>query len=151
MIIVDNQIKNLVETTNLITNFKEENLSSISYDVTISEFVNNEDNDNYTLEPSSFIYIKTNESLNMTYDLCCKIIEKNSLMRKGLKVDGPLYQPGHQTDIFLRVQNISNEPISLDKNMKIAQLVFIKLDNLPTMTYDKQENAKYNNENEFRN
>ena len=44
MIIVDNQIKNLVETTNIITNFQEENLSSISYNVTISEFVNNEEN-----------------------------------------------------------------------------------------------------------
>lgn len=151
MIIVDNQIKDLVKSKNLITNYNEENLSSISYDITINEFVDKDNNVSYTLNPNSFLYIKTNESLNMPYDLCCKVIEKNSLMRKGLKVDGPLYQPGHQTDIFVRVQNISNEPISLDKNMKIAQLVFIKLDNLPTMTYDKQENAKYNNENEFRN
>ena len=151
MIIVDNQIKDLVKSKNLITNYNEENLSSISYDVTINEFVDTDNNISYILNPNSFLYIKTNESLNMPYDLCCKIIEKNSLMRKGLKVDGPLYQPGHKTDIFLRIQNISNEPISLDKNMKIAQLVFIKLDNLPTMTYDKQENAKYNNENEFRN
>jgi len=151
MIIVDNQIKNLVETTNIITNFKEENLSSISYDVTINEFVDTDNNISYILNPNSFLYIKTNESLNMPYDLCCKVIEKNSLMRKGLKVDGPLYQPGHQTDIFLRVQNISNEQITLEKDMKIAQLIFIKLDNLPTTTYDKQENAKYNNENEFRN
>ena len=149
MIIVDNQIKDLVKSKNLITNYNEENLSSISYDVTINEFVDTDNNISYILNPNSFLYIKTNESLNMPYDLCCKIIEKNSLMRKGLKVDGPLYQPGHKTDIFLRIQNISNEPISLDKNMKIAQLVFIKLDNLPTMTYDKQENAKYNNENEF--
>ena len=151
MIIVDNQIKDLVQSKNLITNFNEENLSSISYDVTINEFVNNEDNDNYTLNPNSFTYVKTNESLNMPYDLCSKVIEKNSLMRKGLKVDGPLFQPGHQTDIFLRIQNISNEKVILTKNMKIAQLIFIKLDSIPTITYDKQENAKYNNEKEFRN
>ena len=151
MIIVDNQIKNLVKTTNLITNFNKENLSSISYDVTINEFVDKEGNKNCILEPGDFIYIKTNESLNMPYDLCCKVIEKNSLMRKGLKVDGPLYQPGHKTDIFLRVQNISKNPVFLELNMKIAQLIFIKLDNIPTMTYNKQENAKYNNETEFRN
>lgn len=151
MIIVDNQIKDLVKSKNLITNFNEENLSSISYDVTINEFVDNEDKGNYILNPNSFVYIKTNESLNMTYDLCSKVIEKNSLMRKGLKVDGPLYQPGHQTDIFLRIQNISNEQITLEKDMQIAQLIFIKLDRIPTITYDKQENARYNNENEFRN
>ena len=151
MIIVDNQIKDLVKSKNLITNFNEENLSSISYDVTINEFVGNEDKGNYILSPNSFVYIKTNESLNIPYNLCSKVIEKNSLMRKGLKVDGPLYQPGHQTDIFLRIQNISNEQITLEKDMKIAQLIFIKLDNIPTITYDKQENARYNNENEFRN
>lgn len=63
----------------------------------------------------------------------------------------PLYQSGHKTDILLRVQNSSENPLSLERNMKIAQLVFLKLDSTPTMTYDKQENALYNNDNSFRN
>lgn len=152
MIIVDKEIKELVNKQNLITNFNERQLSSISYDVVIDKFIleNEEiDNNEYILSSSQFIYVKTKESLNMPYNLCCKIIEKNSLMRSGLKVDGPLYQPGHKTSIFLRVVNISKSDILLKKNMKIAQLVFMKLNELPNNTYDKQENARYNNEENF--
>jgi len=153
MILVDKEIKELVSNKNLITNFKKENLSSISYDVIIDKFIidNKESNNQYLLPKNEFVYIKTKESLNMTHDLCSYVIEKNSLMRKGLKVDGPMYQPGHKTNIYLRVLNISKEDILLNENMKIAQLVFVKLKTLPENTYDKQVDAKYNNESVFRN
>ena len=57
--------------------------------------------DEYVLSSNDFVYIKTYESLCMPNDLCCNVVEKNSLMRLGLKVDGPLYQPGHKTNVFL--------------------------------------------------
>lgn len=154
MIIVDKEIKELVNNKNLITNFNEDRLSSISYDVVIDKFIvdKKEVNDlEYVLSKNEYVYVKTYESLNMTNDLCCKVIEKNSLMRKGLKVDGPLYQPGHKTSIFLRVMNISKEDILLKKDMEIAQLVFLKLNDIPNNTYDKQGDAHYNDENSFRN
>ena len=71
-------------------------------------------------------------------------------MRLGLKVDGPLYQPGHKTNIFLRVRNISNKNIILNNKMKIAQLIFLKLNSIPDITYDKQIDSHYNNEISFR-
>lgn len=154
MILVDKEIKDLVKETEIITNFNENQLGSISYDIIIDKFIINEeevDKQEILLKPSKFIYIKTKESLNMPNNLCSKVIEKNSLMRKGLKVDGPLYQPGHKTSIFLRVININDSDILLTKNMKIAQLIFLRLNQIPNNTYDKQENAHYNNENTFRN
>ena len=149
MFLVDREIRELVINKNLITNFNEKNLCSISYDVIIDKFIldNKEMNvDEYLISSNEFIYIKTKEALNMPYDLCCKVIEKNSLMRLGLKIDGPLYQPGHKTNIYLRILNISKQDILLKNNMNIAQLIFIKLNSLSDITYDKQVDARYNDE-----
>lgn len=154
MVIVDKEIKELVDSKNLITNFNVDRLSSISYDVVIDKFIVDKkevSDEEYVLSKNEYVYIKTYESLNMTDDLCCKVIEKNSLMRKGLKIDGPLYQPGHKTSVFVRVMNISREDIVLKRDMKIAQLVFLKLNDIPFSTYDRQVDARYNDENSFRN
>ena len=153
MVLVDTKIRDLVDSENLIINYNESRLNSISYDVVIDKFIldNKEiDMEEYILSRNSFVYVKTLESLNMMNDLCCVVIEKNSLMRNGLKVDGPLYQPGHKTNIFLRVLNISNSDIILKKDMEIAQLIFMKLSDVPDNTYDMQNDARYNNEDVFR-
>ena len=152
--LVDKEIMELVKSESLITNFNEDNLGAISYDVVVDKFIidDKEENiDEYLLNQSEYVYVKTRESLNMTNNLCCKIIEKNSLMRNGLKVDGPFYQPWHKTSIFLRVNNISKKEILLNRGMKIAQLVFLKLSDEPMKTYDKQRDAHYNDEKYFRN
>ena len=144
MILVDKEIIELVKEKEIITNFKEEQLGAISYDVTLDKFIINKeeiDKNEDLLPASKFIYIKTNEGLNMPNHLTSKVIEKNSLMRMGLKVDGPLYQPGHKTNIFLRIQNINEEDILLKKDMKIAQLIFLKLNQIPDNTYDKRTSA----------
>jgi len=153
MILVDREIRELVNSDNLIINYNDKRLSSIFYDVIIDKFIFGDvelDKDEYLLSSKDYVYIKTVESLNMTKDLCCRVIEKNSLMRKGLKVDGPMYQPGHKTNIFLRVLNITEHDIILNKGMAIGQLVFLKLSGIPDMTYDMQENSLYNNEDKFR-
>lgn len=153
MILVDKEIRELVIKDNLIENFNEERLGAISYDVIIDKFILDDiesDKNEYLLTAENYIYIKTKESLKVSNNLCCMIIEKNSLMRLGLKVDGPLYQPGHKTNIFLRVRNISNKNIILNNKMKIAQLIFLKLNSIPDITYDKQIDSHYNNEISFR-
>ena len=154
MILVDREIKDLVIKNNLIGNFYEERLGAISYDVIIDKFILDEiesDDREYLLKSGCYVYIKTVESLNMLDNLCCMVIEKNSLMRLGLKVDGPLYQPGHKTNIFLRIRNITDRDISLSGKMEIAQLIFLKLSGIPNVTYDKQIDSHYNNEIVFRN
>lgn len=153
MILVDKRIRELVKNKEMIVNFNDDRLNSISYDVVIDKFVLIDmevEKDEYVLSANDFVYIKTYESLCMPNDLCCNVVEKNSLMRRGLKVDGPMYQPGHNTKIFLRVCNLTKHNIILTKGMKIAQLVFMELSDIPDMTYDMQIDAKYNDEDEFR-
>ena len=78
-----------------------------------------------------------------------KVEEKNSLLRLGLFVSGPVYQPGHRTYSFLRVYNMSNSEIKLQKDFKIAQIFFEELTGVPEETYDKKSNASFNNENKY--
>lgn len=41
--------------------------------------------------------------------------------------------------------------IILNTRMEIAQLIFLKLNGIPDVTYDKQVGSRYNNEIVFRN
>ena len=71
-------------------------------------------------------------------------------MRQGLVVAGPYYQPGHNTYAFLRVGNISENVIKLEKGTNIAQVMFEQLSDIPDMPYDKQPSASFQNEDKYR-
>lgn len=151
MVLIDKQIKELVNEGKLIvTNYKPENLGGVSYDLTIDNIIAEEDIANeYVLKPKEFVIVKTNEELYIPDNMVGKIEEKNSLLRLGLFVSGPVYQPGHRTYSFLRVYNMSNSEIKLQKDFKIAQIFFEELSGVPEETYDKKANASFNNENKY--
>ena len=151
MVLLDKQIKELVNEGKLIvTNYKPENLGGVSYDLTIDNIIAEDDIANeYVLKPKEFVIVKTNEELYIPDNMVGKIEEKNSLLRLGLFVSGPVYQPGHRTYSFLRVYNMSNSEIKLQKDFKIAQIFFEELSNVPEETYDKKANASFNNENKY--
>lgn len=151
MVLVDKNIKELVEKGLLIvSNYKPENLGGVSYDLTLNHIiVDGEEKKEYSLKPQEFVMIKTNEELKIADDLVGKIGEKNSLLRMGLYVTGPVYQPGHQTYAFLRVYNMSNKEIVLKENFKIAQIFFETLTEIPDETYNKKKDASFNNENKY--
>lgn len=150
MLLVDKEIKRLCNDRKLIKNgYKEENVNSISYDLTIGEFLDS-DKQSIDVMPGEFVIIKTNEELTIPNNFTGRIGEKNSLLRLGLVVDGPQYQPGHTTYAFLRVQNISSAVITIEKGLSIAQIFFEELKDEPDITYDKQENASFQNEREYR-
>lgn len=73
--------------------------NSISYDLTLGEFLDSEEG-SIDLIPGEFVMIKTKEKLSIPNNITGRIGEKNSLLRLGLKVDGPQYQPGHITYAF---------------------------------------------------
>lgn len=151
MVLIDKQIKELVnEGKLLVTNYKPENLGGVSYDLTIDNIIAEDDIANeYVLKPKEFVIVKTNEELYIPDNMIGKIEEKNSLLRLGLFVSGPVYQPGHRTYSFLRVYNMSNSKIKLQKDFKIAQIFFEELLGVPEETYDKKANASFNNENKY--
>ena len=148
MVLVDKDIMSrMTENEPLISNFNEDNLGAISYDLTLEcILVGNDEFSSYELAPGGFLFIKAREHLAMPLDLIGRIEEKNSRMRMGLVVTGPTYQPGHKTGIFLRIHNISNNIITLRKGTSIAQIVFEKLNDIPDTPYHQNSQASYNNE-----
>lgn len=152
MILVDKNIKELVKQDKLITKgYKEENVNSISYDLTIDTIINKEENEmeQYELNPQEYCFIKTIEKLEIPENIMGRIADKNSLIRLGLDVSKINYFPGHITYAFLRVYNISNQPITLKKDFKIAQIIFEELKEIPEITYDKQKGASFNQEEKY--
>ena len=150
--LVDKNIEDLCINNKLIEDFDKSKLNSISYELSIDSFIvdgEEKKSDEVILHSLEYIYVKCDCFLNMTNDLCAMVIEKNSLMRKGLKVDGPLYQPGHKTCVYIRVFNMNKDAFILKNKMNIAQLSFFKLNDIPNVTYDKQIDSHYNNESNF--
>lgn len=150
MMLVDKNIKALSANGQLISDgYNPDNVNSISYDLTLGEFLNSNEN-SINLTPGEFVMIKTREELSIPTDITGRVGEKNSLIRMGLKVDGPQYQPGHITYAFLRVQNVSDKVITLWKNMEIAQIYFEELKEVPERPYSMQPGASFNNESDYR-
>lgn len=99
----------------------------------------------YQLKPQETVFVKTTEALNMPGNLVARILEKNSVMRLGLQISGPLYQPEHHTAIFIRVTNVSEHNIELQHDFSIAQIVFEKIAT-PRISYSEKANAQFVND-----
>lgn len=149
MILVDKEIRQYIKERQLIlSGYTEENLNGISYDLTLDAVCDETGNEHpgYELKPGEVVFIKTAEKLSIPNHILGRIAEKNSRMRQGLKVDGPHYQPGHITYAFLRVQNISSKVIILAQGMRIAQIIFEQLSQVPDVPYSAQSNAEFQDE-----
>jgi deoxycytidine triphosphate deaminase len=153
MILVDKEIRELTANNQLISDgFNINNLNGVSYDLTLDHILDESGNkhEKYDLSPGETVFIRTKEQLSIPKNILGRIAEKNSRMRQGLKVDGPHYQPGHVTYAYLRVQNISHQIIELSSGIKIAQIFFEQLSQVPDSTYDLQPNASFQNETSYR-
>lgn len=150
-LLVDKNIKALAQQGKLISQgYNSVNVNSISYDLTLGEFVDEPAKTDRELYPGEYFIIKTMEELSIPDTITGRVGEKNSLLRLGLKVDGPQYQPGHTTYAFLRVQNISDKIITLHKGMEIAQIYFEELKETPERPYSAQPGASFQNEDAYR-
>ncbi len=103
----------------------------------------------FQLKPHETVFVKAKEELNMPRDLVGCIVEKNGVMRLGLQVSGPMYQPTHNTAIFLRVTNLTEYIITLNKGFAIAQIYFEEA-YPPNNPYSNRSDAKYTGEFEFK-
>lgn len=158
MILVDKQIQLKVEIQNMIcSGYKPENLHGISYDILIdsiilpdrtdeSKFINK---NSYNLRSGETVYIKSDIEINLPVNCIGRIVERNSVMRMGLEVSGPCYQPGHRTKIFLRIHNIISKDIVLHKGQGIAQIMFEYLEVKPDKPYSQDTDNSYQNEENY--
>lgn len=152
MILVDKNIYELVKAGKLIVEgFNQDHLNGVSYDLSVDTVIGSDEieRDFYDIQPGETVFVKTVEMLSIPNNIIGDVIEKNSRMRQGLRVDAPRYQPGHQTKVFLRVENISGNVISIERGATIAQIYFEELKDVPNVTYDKQAGASYNQETKY--
>lgn len=151
MYIVDKQIKKMCEIGLLIAeNYNPENVGAVSYDLTVRNiYVENTKKISYDLEPGKTIFIGTEETLKIPENMIGIVKERNSIMREGLFVSAPNYQPGICSKCFIRVTNISEHIIIIKKGKKIAQIMFDTLSDVPDIPYNKQANASFNDEYEY--
>lgn len=150
MILVD---KDIIERSKeiFISGYNEEFVKPISYDIHIKEIIADNGNvDEYNLEPQQAIMVKCVEEISVPTDLLIRVENKNSLIRQGITIVSPVYNPGHRTPIYIRVENISPNIFKISKNLSIAQLVFEQLSSKPNHSYDQQVNASFNDEWKYR-
>ncbi|WP_279006757.1 dCTP deaminase [Thomasclavelia cocleata] len=150
MILTDKEIKERSKDI-FKKNYNLNDVQPISYDVHIDEIIDEKKNVlSYDLEPHEIIMVRCKEEIIVPNDLAIRIENKNSLIRLGLSVTSPIYNPGHETPIYIRVENVSGNIITIEKDMTIAQMIFEQLSSIPTVTYNIKENASFNNENKYR-
>ena len=138
--------------------YNEKCVESISYRITINGIITKDEDgkkttkSEYTLRSLDTFYVKSNEHITLPNNMTARIVERNSMMRKGLFVSGPHYQPGHSTYIFLRVKNLTGEDFILKKSSDpreaIAQIEFEKLEKAVADPYGTRDNY-YQDEDNF--
>lgn len=155
MFLVDKEIKEMCKSNLLIiNNYNEKNVGAVSYDLTIEDIIMPGETHtaikSYELAPQETIFVSTLEIIKIPNNFLGIVSEKNSVMREGLMIAAPYYQPGHQTKCFIRVTNLSGNIITLSSGKSIAQILFDKLDSEPEKPYSKNAKASYNNEFAYR-
>lgn len=116
----------------IIENSIPEGYGKFSYDLRVDKiiFVDEEDKaekEEAILSPGTTVFVATKECLKMPNDLIGIVTQKNSIIRRGLTVDAPVYHPGHHTRLFLRVTNISQNDIKIVEDFQIASIMFAQL------------------------
>ena len=151
MALVDKQIRERVETSNLIESYHEICLTNIGYDLRSKRFYrsdsNKEGEKSVTLMPNESVFVESVETVTMPEDLLGRVTLKNSRIRQGLTLEAPVYQPGHKTRIYFRLTNVSADSITLYEAEKYAMIIFEQLAQKPDCPYD----GTFQNEFDFRN
>ena len=126
MFLADSEIKKL---NGVITPFDNDLLQGISYDLTTRSFhyVDNdgEHSEEYVeLNPLDSVFVSSNEVIALPDNLSAVVVLRNRFIRLGLRLDAPVYLPGHKTRIFYRVTNISQKKIVLDTSRNLTSIMF---------------------------
>ncbi len=148
--LVDKQIKELHQSI-FLEGYNQQNVKSVSYDISINSiYTSSGERESTDLNPGEFVMIATDVKVHVPDNMVISVGQRNSRIRMGLLVDGPKYFPGHETVVFIRAINLSQNSITLKKGDGIAQLFFDILDEIPEVTYNNQPGNAFNLENSFR-
>ena len=146
--IVDHQIRHLARTMGLVEPFDPELVNPASYDVTLGNeiLVENDhgdftwfniSNDTFYMPPGAFVLAHTSEYVRIPNNLECIFQLKSSRGREGYEHALAGYiDPGFHGRVTLELSNVRRfKELPLRAGMKIGQLRFAKLDEIPMRSY----------------
>ena len=183
MVLTDKQIRNYTVDykrekldLRLIENFKEENLQSESYDVTIGNHIavfkketkcidlyeqevidslytriNISQTGGYILAPNEYILVSLQERINLPNFLTAHIRPRTKYTRLGLLVSDQHCNSTYSGNLQIGLHNVSNNSIKIEPGIRVAQIVFEELKGKPSdeKLYKNKANASYQNEETF--
>jgi dCTP deaminase len=109
-------------------------LSVAGYDVRIRE--------KFVLKPGQFKLASTVEHFDMPKDIIGLVHDKSTWARRGLSLFNTVIEPGWKGYLTLELMNFSDELLSFEHGMPIAQILFMKTD----MPCEKPYEGKYQNQ-----
>lgn len=122
----------------------EENLRSM--------YVRRDISRGYILKPGQFVLCSLREFISLPDDVLARVMPRTRLSRLGIQVSNQLCHPSYEGRLELGVTNLSSNNVTLVEGLKIAQIVFERLDHVPSgaRLYRNQRSAAYQDEDGFR-
>tara|TARA_B100000035_G_scaffold250269_1_gene219223 strand:+ start:786 stop:1292 length:507 start_codon:yes stop_codon:yes gene_type:complete len=150
--IVDHQIRQLCRDMGLVEPFEPEMINPASIDVTLGNTLLREgkpgedrwvevdiENGVYALEPGEFVLAHTAELVRVPSNLECVFNLKSSRGREGYEHLMAAYiDPGFTGRVTLELVNVNRfHRLPLEHGMRIGQLRFSRLDEIPMRNYSQ--------------
>lgn len=167
MIQSDKDIKNRMESGDILITPMPKKIDGSSIDLTLSNVVKLledgptgiidtrnknhfkaktiEFDDYYDIVPGAFLLAATNEYIKLSPKFSAFVQGRSSWARIGLGVEiAGFIDAGFEGTITLEVFNMSNNVIRVYKNQRICQMIFFRMESEPEIPYNIKESAKYN-------
>jgi len=114
----------------------EEQIQPASLDVRLGEEIYHFDFDRsvkrekHKLYPGQRYLGHTKETIDLPKDIAAQLAGRSSIGRQGVIVHKTAgwIDPGFTGEITLELMNLGKEPVVLDKDQRVAQLVFFRVD-----------------------
>lgn len=132
--------------------FVPENVKDVFVDLTVGAVVTETNSlGESELLPGTSAIVKTAETFSVPDDCVAFVHERTSVFRTGLSISGssPL-KPGFRGACFVRVTNVGDKSVRLATGNPLAQICFVEIGGVPELTYDRQPENHFQNENEYR-
>lgn len=131
--------------------FAEEQVNSASYDLRVSDhwICPTRDPEEFTaphikLFPGEVVLASTLEYVKVPYDVACDLKLKSTLGRLWINHSlAGWCDPGFEGQITLELQNLGPEPFVLEAGRRIAQLIFIKMEEPPEVPYGDPSSSSH--------
>ena len=100
------------------------------------------------LLPSCSYNVEINEGVDLPSNVYAELAIRSSWSRKGIFQSSGIYDPGFHGTCGLTLYNLSDKPIEIPVNERIAQMIFFEADS--ASTYDGHYNHTDSTESQYK-